>query len=73
MRELSRISNTIIYILAIVAVEILKYKVEEVKGNFHGNYMPWGILVSLHPLKRSGHHSNQFSSTSGLKINYNIS
>lgn len=44
-----------------MAVEVLKYKVEQVKGNFHNNDVPWGILVSVYPLKRSGHHSNQFS------------
>lgn len=51
----------LIYILVIMAVEILKYKVEQVKENFHNNYLPWGILVPLYPLKRSGHPTNQFS------------
>lgn len=30
----------LIYILVIIAVEILKYKVEKVKENFHNNYLP---------------------------------
>lgn len=34
-----------------MAVEILKYKVEQIKENFHNNYMPQGILVSLYQLE----------------------